>query len=31
MKLQNTVLQQNLKNQKDIKGIVEKMKPEMAE
>jgi hypothetical protein len=31
MKLQNTVISQNLKNQKDIKGAVESMKPEIAE
>lgn len=31
MKLQNTVIQQNLKNQKDIKGVIEEMKPEIAE
>lgn len=31
MKLQNTVIQQNLKNQKDIKGVIEEMKPEIVE
>ncbi len=30
MKIQTTVIQQNLKSQKDIKGLIDSMKPEIA-
>ena len=30
MKIQTTVIQQNLKSQKDIKGLIDSMKPEIS-